>query len=83
MHHSEHSCAVVQIFQQQHEILVPEQPGTPSVRQTQRRRTVEVYQNTGESMMEVYRPLEIRRGPRQQTGVRRGQRERQETGVKR
>ena len=36
VHRPGHPCAIVQIHQQQHEVLVFEQSRTPSVRQTQR-----------------------------------------------
>ena len=39
VHHSGHPCAVVQVHQRRQEVLVFEQPGTPSVRQTQRQRS--------------------------------------------
>ena len=39
VHRPGHPCAVVLVHQQQYEVLVFEQPGTPSVRQTQRQRS--------------------------------------------
>ena len=78
VHRPGHASAVVQVRQQQHKVLVFEQPGTPSVRQTQRQRPgrgdVSKHRRKHDGGLE--RSLEIRRRPRQQTGVRTRQRER-------
>ena len=83
VHRPEHPCAVVQVHQQQHEVLVFEQPGAPSVRQTQRQRSgfggVSKHRRKHDGALQ--RPLEIRRRPRQQTGVWTRQRERTKARV--
>ena len=71
-HRPGHPCAVVQVQQQQHEVMVFKQPRTPSVRQTQHQRSERGGVSTHRQKHDggLQRPLEIRRRPRQQTGIR-------------
>ena len=83
MDRSGHPCAVVQVRQQQHEVLVFEQPRMHSVRQTQCQRSGRggVSKHRRKHDGGLQRPLEIRRRPRQQTGVWTRQRERSKARV--
>ena len=65
VHHSGHARAVLQVYAQQHEVVVLEQPGTSNHRQAQRQRSRSgsVSKHGRKHDGSLQRPLEVGRRP--------------------